>query len=326
MENQKLFVPLVKQAYTIVEEGKNEGLSQMEFAKIIGATRLQSRSMLRNLAKTNSITTMMRDIGRQRVTKYVSRKFENTSEYNKQFKEEIDKIKEFTKNLKKTPAKKKVPQDEERVIREENFTLEAPPAPISNVADPLSFACLTRKKNLQSVSMAHLDFSGNNEEIPPVPNPKDSCVPEETNPEEYVVLDSETPTAEPETESVPVNDAVYVDVAMNTNDDEIDENGEGGSLQKKKDKLNKMVYDKIEVKMIVQKPMKIEKDDEEVVGFMEELKNRGEKQSPNMTYRLLKRANLVIATVKEHKVISNLAKIRKVIQKLIKKFENLQGL
>lgn len=302
MQNQKLFVPLLKQAYSIVEDSKLDGLSQMEFARIIGATRLQSRSMLRNLVKTNTITTQMSDIGRQRVTKYVSRKFEKSSELNKQFKEEIDKIKEFTRTMKKGPSKKKNKNDEDKVIREEKFTIQPPPVPVTQVVDPLD---ISRKRKPNETNS-----EDNFRQI-------ETITVEETNPEEYVVLDSEAPEQEVESEPVHMDNSIYVNVTMNTNENDLVEEVqevvmENGILKKKNSRLNKSVYDKIEVKMVVQKPMKIEKDNSAVVGFMEELKTHGEKQTPSITYRLLKRANLIITTVKEQKVISNLAKIRRV--------------
>jgi len=82
----------------------------------MGATKLHSRSILRNLVKTEITATYMNDVGRQRVTKYVSKKFEKNSKMSKQFNKEIHKIKELTKeiiNENEKKLKKKATENEE---------------------------------------------------------------------------------------------------------------------------------------------------------------------------------------------------------------------
>lgn len=65
----------------------------------MGLTKLQSRSFLRNIVKARIIATYMNDMGRQRITKYVSKKFEKSSKMSKQFNKEVHKIKELTKKI-----------------------------------------------------------------------------------------------------------------------------------------------------------------------------------------------------------------------------------
>lgn len=65
----------------------------------MGLTKLQSRSFLRNMVKARIIATYMDDMGRQRITKYVSKKFEKSSKMSKQFNKEVHKIKELTKKI-----------------------------------------------------------------------------------------------------------------------------------------------------------------------------------------------------------------------------------
>lgn len=65
----------------------------------MGLTKLQSRSFLRNIVKARITATYMNDMGRQRITKYVSKKFEESSKMSKQFNKEIHKIKELTKKI-----------------------------------------------------------------------------------------------------------------------------------------------------------------------------------------------------------------------------------
>jgi len=65
----------------------------------MGLTKLQSRSFLRNMVKSRIIATYMNDIGRQRITKYVSKKFEKSSKMSKQFNKEVHRIKELSKKI-----------------------------------------------------------------------------------------------------------------------------------------------------------------------------------------------------------------------------------
>lgn len=65
----------------------------------MGLTKLQSRTLLRNMVKMRIIATYMNDMGRQRITKYVSKKFEKSSKMSKQFNKEMHKIRELTKGI-----------------------------------------------------------------------------------------------------------------------------------------------------------------------------------------------------------------------------------
>ncbi|KOC70674.1 General transcription factor 3C polypeptide 1 [Habropoda laboriosa] len=99
ISNHKYCVPYLKQANTIIEANGSDGICQGKLAKIMGLTKLQSRTILRNMVKTNIVATYMNDIGRQRLTKYVSKRYEKSSKLSKQFKEEMHKIKELTKQI-----------------------------------------------------------------------------------------------------------------------------------------------------------------------------------------------------------------------------------
>jgi len=65
----------------------------------MGLTKLQSRSFLRNMVKSRIIAPYMNDMGRQRITKYVSKKYEKSSKMSKQFNKEIHRIKELSKKI-----------------------------------------------------------------------------------------------------------------------------------------------------------------------------------------------------------------------------------
>jgi len=87
----------------------------------MGATKLHSRSILRNLVKTEITATYMNDVGRQRVTKYVSKKFEKNSKMSKQFNKEMHKIKELTKEIiSENARKKKETENENSSMQYEN--------------------------------------------------------------------------------------------------------------------------------------------------------------------------------------------------------------
>lgn len=65
----------------------------------MGINKLQSRTILRNMVKMQIIATYMNDVGRQRITKYVSKKYEKKSQMSKQFNKEMRKIKKLTKQI-----------------------------------------------------------------------------------------------------------------------------------------------------------------------------------------------------------------------------------
>ncbi|XP_011313927.1 general transcription factor 3C polypeptide 1 [Fopius arisanus] len=97
ISKQKINEPLLTQANLHVESANCDGLSQTELGKCMGLTKLQARTILRNLAKMNIVGTYMNDVGRQRMTKYVSKRFEKNSAISKQFKTEMIKMKALTK-------------------------------------------------------------------------------------------------------------------------------------------------------------------------------------------------------------------------------------
>lgn len=90
-------MPLLKIANKFVEAAKDVGVSQHEFSVKMGLTKLHSRQLLRNLVRLNVVASFMVDVGRQRVTKYMSKKYERNSEMSRQFKEEVDRMKQLTK-------------------------------------------------------------------------------------------------------------------------------------------------------------------------------------------------------------------------------------
>ncbi|XP_074101473.1 general transcription factor 3C polypeptide 1 [Cotesia typhae] len=97
VSNQLLNEPLLKQANSIVERANVHGISQRDLGVQMGMTKLQSRTILRNLSKLNVIGTYMDFSGRQRVSKFVSKKYEKRSRISKQFNSEIRKMNKLRK-------------------------------------------------------------------------------------------------------------------------------------------------------------------------------------------------------------------------------------
>ncbi|KAF7988493.1 hypothetical protein HCN44_001066 [Aphidius gifuensis] len=84
--------PLLTQANEIVESKIYDGMSQTDLSKIMGLTRLGSRSMFRNLEKIGIVGMYIDDVGRQRTSKYVSRKYEKNSNLSKTYLAEKNKL------------------------------------------------------------------------------------------------------------------------------------------------------------------------------------------------------------------------------------------
>jgi predicted transcriptional regulator len=59
--------PILSQAFNIVENAGPEGISQMELSVKMGVSKLQARTLCRNLLKKGIVSTIMNDVGRQRV-------------------------------------------------------------------------------------------------------------------------------------------------------------------------------------------------------------------------------------------------------------------
>lgn len=64
-----LDVPIMTQAFNAVDESGPNGLTQVELSKKLGMTKLQARTLCRNLLRRNLVSTFMNDVGRQRFFK-----------------------------------------------------------------------------------------------------------------------------------------------------------------------------------------------------------------------------------------------------------------
>lgn len=76
---------LLQQAYRVVEAAGADGVSQSDMARMLGQTKLDSRTICRNLQRRNTVHSLMKDVGRQRVSRYVSHKFAKTGHLTQEF-------------------------------------------------------------------------------------------------------------------------------------------------------------------------------------------------------------------------------------------------
>lgn len=73
--NRLLDRPMLSQAYRAIEKAGVEGLSQVQIGTELGVTKLQARAMCRNLMKAKVVDMYLQDIGRQRVTRFIAKKY-----------------------------------------------------------------------------------------------------------------------------------------------------------------------------------------------------------------------------------------------------------
>lgn len=62
---------LLSQAYQMIELAGPSGVTQTEIGKKMGQSKLCSRMICRRLLSAQLVWTMLEDVGRQRVSKYV---------------------------------------------------------------------------------------------------------------------------------------------------------------------------------------------------------------------------------------------------------------
>ncbi|XP_014483912.1 PREDICTED: general transcription factor 3C polypeptide 1 [Dinoponera quadriceps] len=293
VSDHKYLVPYLKQANGIVEACESEGISQVLLGKKMGLNKLHSRTILKNLQRVGIVALYMNDIGRQRLTKYVSKKFEKNSTMSKQFNKEMRKIKELTKTM---------------TNENEKNQQEANSQPNDEDAD-------TRQEDVQK---SHSD--GHNS-----PTDDDALITDK-DAQEYCVTD----IAELKRKFYVVNRILHryrltkaqsrykcttsKSSMLQMNSKIVAK--EGGSVSMQRIANNAMatsLYNSIKTNLTMQKPVRTESGVNEVYSFMDVVRNREKKNMSNITYRLLRRANMIIEAVKEHQVIDDMTKLMKMI-------------
>lgn len=230
--------------------------------------------MLRNLVKSNAVNSFMVDVGRQRCTMFVSRKFEKKNELTQQFQEELEKMKDLTKAIMSSRKKGK----------KKNVDLEMAPAPTEAEVD-LRFTEFVDPDNLASDDEA-------------------------TQAAEREVDKRSLEVASKILRKYKLTkyDRGYKRTFLNLKE----QNGFDGlqDAEEEETEVRKStMFDNIEVSLTAMKPVSTGKT---ISGFIDELKRNGEQSAPGVSYRLLARANVIIAMVQSQKVVTNLADFMKV--------------
>ncbi|XP_054016236.1 general transcription factor 3C polypeptide 1 isoform X1 [Hylaeus anthracinus] len=294
ISSHKYNVPYLKQANRIIEESGSEGLCQGSLGKNMGLTKLHSRTILRNLVKRDIVATYMNDIGRQRLTKYVSKKFEKGSKLSKQLKKEMYKIKELTKHIVTESDK---PEKSITAIEEKENTV------ISN-----------QKRNVEEVTKIDTtskDNENNDANVKEKPSSSMTDI-EKTF---YVVnrilykyrltkRRNKYKRTFSNIQSSKINKALVKDESINSSN--------VLSELSRKEK-SAVAYKNIKVEYKVLTPVNTLKSDNKIFGLMEDVQNSEKNNMSNITYRLLRRANMIIESVKEHQVIDDMTKLMKMI-------------
>ncbi|XP_046623037.1 general transcription factor 3C polypeptide 1 isoform X1 [Neodiprion virginianus] len=333
----KLNVPLLKQANRIVELSGPEGISQCQLAKCLGQTKLQARTMLRNLVKLKIVATYMNDVGRQRVTKFVSKRFEKTSQMSRQFEHEMDKIKKLTRSIdtnNQSHNDSVIPKtivEPKKIVKTESkcFTME----------DPAEVESNNGVSSNDNVKVEEKPTDKNNSDI------YDSSVTKSDTREEYQMrikfrivnlllvkygLSKVTKKYKRTYINIAEQDlfsrypkSVLSQTVSVKKDQKSIERMKHRIEEQSKNELNSAVIDQtevnvlcdsIEVKLVEQRPQhRLGRPTSQIIGFMEELDLNEKKNISSITYRLLRRANMIIEAVKEHKVIDDLTKLIKMI-------------
>ncbi|XP_015608744.1 general transcription factor 3C polypeptide 1 [Cephus cinctus] len=314
ISNQRLNIPLLRQANNILEESGRDGLCQGKLAKKLGLTKLQSRMVLRNLVRSKIVATYMNDMGRQRLAKYVSKKFEESSKMSKQFREEVNKIKELSKtvnfeNEKSAPAIEKYEEPER--TQEENVTViktydDSEEAGKTNIeSDPVS---------VNEASLSNVESFGNRDKnlfrcangiIRKYKVAKYCFVYKHT----FLNVSQKKLTKSSRGKFV-----ISYDIQRKEDKSIFDKKNTISKLRHA-DRVRAMsLFNSIKTKLVEQLPIdQGGKSSNNIVGFIEELHKNESKNISNITYRLLKRANMIIQSVKEDKVIKDMTKLMKMI-------------
>ncbi|PSN39178.1 hypothetical protein C0J52_14051 [Blattella germanica] len=234
--------PILSQAYVVIEHAGPEGLSQMQLSAKMGVSKLQSRTLCRNLLRKGAVVTFMNDVGRQRVFRYMSKKFQKEGKMSIEFNREKNKM---LKLVGKKKQKKKLKSPNE-----------------SEIVEDIQESGTKRPR----------EEDDDKEESPVAKKAKISTE------NESVITEEEQP--QPGTS----------------------------------DETQNILEHNIETE-VLEVMMGVPGVKDYQASFTEELlkikTSSKETPSPNITYRILRRANMIIEAVRAHKVIDDLTKLMK---------------
>ncbi|GFG28372.1 hypothetical protein Cfor_01748 [Coptotermes formosanus] len=239
---------ILSQAFNIVENAGPEGVSQMELSVKMGVCKLRARTLCRNLLKKGVLSTFMNDVGRQRVYRYMSKKFVKEGKMSVEFMREKEKMltlvghKRDKKQSKNKGKSKKVSSSKE----DDNVHV-------------------TKKRLREEGTAADSGLDLKKMKVDTDETAEASSGEELASPEEPLT-DAQAAAVEQKIETRILEDVEYVPGIK-----------------------------------------------EHQASFTEELlkMDPDNKDIPNITYRLLRRANIIIEAVRTHKVIDDLTKLMK---------------
>lgn len=292
-----LDVPLMTQAFNAVDASGPNGLTQLELSKRLGMTKLQARTLCRNLLRKNLVSTFMHDVGRQRYFRYCSKRFDLSGHLSQEFHKERDKMLSLLSS-KPNEKKRKVEDDEHeqnekrRRIEEENgFDLDATLLSREEMA-PLFLECVKLERPdlpfMEAVGDDDTDANG---------------------------LDAFRATEYPGTSSDLFNELQHHSTPLM-------------SLKKPRSRKRKTVTTEVSLQdpendfdtgnpteIVIAEDVSFIDTKDGTSSFTKEVKrNKNNKDSPAVTTRVLKRVNLIIEAVQQHTVIEDLTKLQKMIQ------------
>lgn len=254
----------------------------------MGVTKLQSRAILKSMVKMHIIATYMNDVGRQRITKYVSKKFEKNSKMSKQFNKEMHKIKKLTKQivsenegkLKKATSqaeneKSSVQHEDDQINQKSHSNCDDQinvETSITNNKDESEEKNMAKDKDKDNAHCAKRNTELKNSfhtvnrilykyQISKF-IPKYKCISSQS-----LLLKMQSPKAD-------------------VNQQESNSNALSTSLQKiANDAKTTSLYNSIKMNLTTQKPIRTEKGVNEEVGFMDIVQNGEKINLTNITYR-----------------------------------------
>ncbi|XP_012286729.1 general transcription factor 3C polypeptide 1 isoform X2 [Orussus abietinus] len=300
ISEQMFNVPLTKEANNLIASRGASGMSQLELGRHLGITKLHSRTILRNLSKSNIVASYMKDEGRQRLTRYISKLYEKNSSIRKLLHEEVSKIKELTKKVE--------PEDTEMISHDLNISYSqktiSPTNMVNSEGEKGSFPvkCDLQdndfeqrvKTQQQTFSVVRrilrryrMNFLQNKYRLT-------GC-----NLSRYFKKVSENST------DLQPSDFVSVNLKSGNN---VSYNDAAGSVK------SVPTIDSVEMKANIFQLDTEGRLENSVIRRLEQLQTDRNKKTPSITYRLLKRANIIISAVKEYKIIDDVVKFMKMIQ------------
>lgn len=303
--NQKLNIPFLKQIYCTLESKGIVGASQTELATEMGFTKLIGRTLLRNLDKSKIVSSYLDDVGRQRTKKYISKKFESQSLIKKQLEKEILKIKKHTKSI----ESEKLKEDSLNNAVEKNVLTDS-----TVVVQETELSC--DKDN----SLINTDSKFESNAVKKdVGNDRALLATANNILFKYKITKSKSRYRYTSSNNVGKALTIHRLQKVECNKTSSSNGCKDRNTINQQDKgiHDSDFYKMIETELIVQKPeCKKKSQKTAVVGFMKDVQDSDNLQS-TISYRLIRRANLILDSVKEHKIIEDTQKLMKVIDSIL---------